>query len=107
MARHFVEARLRDNTPAALVDDATLLTTELAANAVRHSRTDHIELTVEWEDSRVRVAVADGSPVPPTVMHPDLMAPGGRGLQLVDALATRWGFERRADGKVVWFELCA
>jgi anti-sigma regulatory factor (Ser/Thr protein kinase) len=107
MARHFVEARLRECTSPALVDDATLLTTELAANAVRHSRTDHIELSIDWDDDRVRVAVADGSPVPPTVLHPDPLAPGGRGLQLVDALATRWGFERRPEGKVVWFELSA
>jgi anti-sigma regulatory factor (Ser/Thr protein kinase) len=107
MARHFVEARLRESTPSELVDDATLLTTELAANAVRHSRTGRIELSVEWEDSRVRVEVADGSREPPMVLRPDPMASGGRGLQLVDALATRWGFERHAEGKVVWFELSA
>nr|WP_241683430.1 SpoIIE family protein phosphatase [Actinomadura sp. J1-007] len=30
---------------------------------------------------------------------------GGRGLYLVDQLATRWGARPTADGKAVWFEL--
>jgi hypothetical protein len=30
---------------------------------------------------------------------------GGRGLQLVAALAHRWGFRPSEDGKVVWVEL--
>jgi hypothetical protein len=30
---------------------------------------------------------------------------GGRGLYLVDQLATRWGARPTEDGKVVWFEL--
>jgi hypothetical protein len=30
---------------------------------------------------------------------------GGRGLHLVEALATRWGTESSDDEKVVWFEL--
>jgi hypothetical protein len=29
----------------------------------------------------------------------------GRGVLLVDALATRWGVDQRAGGKTVWFEL--
>jgi hypothetical protein len=31
----------------------------------------------------------------------------GRGLQLVDELASRWGIERDTDHKTVWFELDA
>jgi hypothetical protein len=30
---------------------------------------------------------------------------GGRGLYLVDQLATRWGARPTNDGKAVWFEL--
>ena len=30
---------------------------------------------------------------------------GGRGLYLVDQLATRWGSRPTSDGKAVWFEL--
>jgi hypothetical protein len=35
----------------------------------------------------------------------DLEAPGGRGLELLDALASRWGTLAGLDGRVVWFEL--
>jgi hypothetical protein len=30
---------------------------------------------------------------------------GGRGLYLVDQLASRWGSRPTRDGKVVWFEM--
>ena len=30
---------------------------------------------------------------------------GGRGLYLVDQLATRWGSRPTKDGKAVWFEM--
>jgi hypothetical protein len=30
---------------------------------------------------------------------------GGRGLYLVDQIATRWGSRPTRDGKAVWFEL--
>ena len=29
----------------------------------------------------------------------------GRGLQIVDALATTWGVETGSEGKTVWFEM--
>lgn len=89
------------------MDDAALLTTELAANAVRHATVDRFYLTLHCDADRVRVEVADGSLEPPVVLRPDPMATSGRGLQLVDALADRWGFERREHGKVVWFELAS
>ncbi len=30
---------------------------------------------------------------------------GGRGLYLVEQLATRWGSRPTSDGKAVWFEI--
>jgi hypothetical protein len=49
------------------------------------------------------------------VFDPDLRLPrirsagendeGGRGLYLVDQLATRWGSRPTQDGKAVWFEI--
>lgn len=107
MARHFVEARLRGTASPRLVDDAALLTTELAANAVRHATSGCFGLSLSRHGDRVRVEVADASLDPPIVLRPDPMATSGRGLMLVDALADRWGFERRPDGKIVWFELAS
>ncbi len=53
----------------------------------------------------MRVEVADHDPALPVQQHPPAEAVTGRGLLIVDALATRWGVEPAADGKTVWFEL--
>jgi anti-sigma regulatory factor (Ser/Thr protein kinase) len=122
-ARHAVKTRLRDEGLDELTDVATLLTSELATNAVRHARTE-FALAIERDGPRVRVQVADGSADTPragptaradsadaadgTRTGDAPNAPGGLGLAVVTALSSRWGFEqRRGDGKVVWFELAA
>ncbi|EKX65371.1 hypothetical protein STRIP9103_05471 [Streptomyces ipomoeae 91-03] len=46
--------------------------------------------------------------VDPTLVHPSqagALDESGRGLFLVDALATRWGSQPCAAGKITWFEL--
>lgn len=101
-ARRLVETTL-DGCPSSLVGDAVLLTSELVTNAVRHARTP-FEVEVVC-DGAVRVVVRDGSAEPPMVQHPEPDELGGRGLLLVEALATRWGFEANGQGKTVWFEL--
>jgi hypothetical protein len=53
----------------------------------------------------VRVAVYDDDPALPVHRQPDAERPGGRGLHLLDRIATRWGAEPSDGGKVVWFEL--
>ena len=55
----------------------------------------------------MRVEVHDDNPALPTLgPADDEAAESGRGLRLVDALATRWGAEPcPSDGKDVWFEL--
>jgi hypothetical protein len=32
-------------------------------------------------------------------------SPTGRGLHIVEALADRWGVDKTAEGKTVWFEI--
>ncbi len=88
----------------------SLLVGELAANAVRHGRVPgrDFRLRLEAGAHLIRVEVSDASPVlPPTV--PPLSSgedESGRGLFLVDILATRWGAAPRAPiGKTVWAEV--
>jgi hypothetical protein len=60
----------------------------------------------ELRDDRLRVEVYDaGARTAPQRRAHDLEAPGGRGLELVDALASRWGTLGGPEGRVVWFEL--
>jgi serine/threonine-protein kinase RsbW len=84
-------------------DDAQLLLTEVVANGVIHARTPMgIQLTLGPD--LLRAEVSDDSPVVPVRREPD--ESGGRGLLILNALASRWGVLRHLDdGKTVWFEL--
>jgi hypothetical protein len=89
---------------ASLEDVACLLVTELVANMVMHAPSTS-ELVIRRHGDVVRVAVADADPRPPVLRRRSPMAATGRGLALVDALATRWGYDPVGKGKAVWFEL--
>jgi hypothetical protein len=56
----------------------------------------------------VRVEVTDrsGPTVPVLYGDQDVMAEGGRGLQLV-AMFANWGFRRHGDRTTTWFECVA
>jgi anti-sigma regulatory factor (Ser/Thr protein kinase) len=88
--------------------DVRLLTTELVSNSVRHAglgETDTITLMLELSDTRIRVEVRDpGRGFAFPVRPQKLTAEGGRGLQIVAAIAHRWGVERSVP-IAVWFEI--
>jgi anti-sigma regulatory factor (Ser/Thr protein kinase) len=105
-ARRFVEAALADAGLDHLAYAATMLVSELVANAVLHTGTT-IEVVVCPEPDGVRVEVHDGSPQLPVRKHYSNMSGTGRGLLLVERMASDWGSDRTGDGKVVWFELNA
>lgn len=73
---------------------------------VRHvaSRTNLV-LEIRLSEPGLRVAVVDVSATPPTMTVTSGPTAGGHGLQLVAAVADRWGSESHAGGKRVWFEL--
>ena len=86
------------------VDDAVLMTSELVTNAVRHTRTVLL-VVVTIENYTLHVDVTDDDPTLPAPLHRGHDATNGRGLRIVDALATRWGVTPTTDGKTVWFEI--
>jgi anti-sigma regulatory factor (Ser/Thr protein kinase) len=82
-----------------------LLISELVTNAVVHANsTVTIDLAVT-DDGPVHVAVHDESPIHPTPRRNHTDRDGGRGLQLLESLAARWGVEENRTGKSVWFEV--
>jgi len=88
-----------------LADDAELIVTELAGNAVRHVG-GTMELLVTVRDRYLHIAVRDESRVKPRRSLPDQdTGEGGRGLLLVDAIASGWGTSEVTGGKVVWATL--
>ncbi len=101
-ARRFVTEHLAD-----LVADGTLtlLTSELVTNGVLHART-HLRLGVTAGNDCVLVTCGDDDPNgAPTVPPKDDARPSGRGLMLVNAMASQWGVLRSDGGKTVWFTL--
>lgn len=103
-ARAFVEAVLAGAGLDDLAYTATLLVSELVANAILHTGTP-LEVVVRCGDDRVRVEVHDGNPQLPVRKHYSNMSGTGRGLMLVERMADGWGAERTAGGKAVWFDL--
>ncbi len=87
---------------ADLSDTVELLVSELVTNAVRHGAGD-IGLRLIRTGSLLCEVRDDGYDLP-NLRSTDLTAENGRGLQLVTALAERWGAQRTPTGKVVWFE---
>jgi anti-sigma regulatory factor (Ser/Thr protein kinase) len=101
-ARHLVTAWLEARSmPALLVADAALATTELVTNALVHGRPP-IELRLRLESTDVLVEVRDRATYQPRKLRPDETDEHGRGLQIVAALASRWGTRPTEHGKTVW-----
>jgi anti-sigma regulatory factor (Ser/Thr protein kinase) len=84
-----------------------LLSSELLANAVLHGSDDEsIRIEIACTDTVVRVSVTDNLPQRPVVLHPEPVAPAGRGMAIIEAMSNRWGVEpRTSGGKTVWFEI--
>jgi anti-sigma regulatory factor (Ser/Thr protein kinase) len=104
-ARRFVTDTLREwDVPRAKIADAVLLVSELVTNALLHARSaPAVEVTRDGD--HIRCVVLDDSPMVPRRRHYASDAVTGRGIALVETLATRWGSERNGSGKRVWFEL--
>lgn len=89
-----------------LAGNATLVVSELVANAVDHGRHTSFRVIVSRPTvSGVRLGVVDRSRALPVLRTGTDDRDRGRGLILVDALADEWGTEQYRWGKQVWAEL--
>jgi anti-sigma regulatory factor (Ser/Thr protein kinase) len=108
-ARDFTTSTLRDWQLDDLIEEAVLIASELVTNAIRHGRAcsaDQVELAWQRQASRVVCLVTDRSPLPPVIGVADRDAESGRGLQVVEALASTWGWTMLgATSKAVWAAL--
>jgi serine/threonine-protein kinase RsbW len=106
-ARRFL-AGLLDGRPAA--GDALVCLSELASNAVAHSRSGQaggsFTVRVRLDGQRLRVEVGDQGGPWNSAGRRSADEQHGRGLLIVGQLATRWGCEGHSrTGWTVWFEL--
>ena len=107
-ARSWVRASLTHALPAhaaaSVVDDAEIVVSELATNALRARSTG---CAVRWDLDAALVTLsvfddATGWPRPVTAAAEDQH---GRGLHIVAALARRWGVSAERCGKRIWAQL--
>jgi hypothetical protein len=103
-ARAFVTEVLGSWGADVLVDDATVVVTELAANAVIHARTG-FTVTLTRVLHGVEISVEDGAPHVPWPRTPPDDGRSGRGMRLVAGLSAHWGTDLTTVGKTVWAQL--
>jgi len=105
LARKFVRATVTDWNLTGLLDDALLVVSELAANAVTHANSS-LRIRLSLKESALRIDVIDKGAGTPEPQPSSITAEHGRGLHLVSALTSAWGLEAMpGGGKVVWAEL--
>ncbi|MHB9861228.1 ATP-binding protein [Streptomyces sp. YIM S03343] len=106
LARGIVREVLQAWELTAITDDVALVVTELAANAVQHTRANVMRLTLRRIPGGVRVAVIDKSRGRPVRKTLGPGAENGRGLALVAEISHAWGVDELPWGKRVWAD-CA
>lgn len=84
-----------------LSETAQLLVSELVTNALLYGGKGGPTRLRVGVQGTLRLEVTDSSTEPPTPRHAGPDDIGGRGLELVDVLADRWGWNPREDGKTV------
>ncbi|HTU74577.1 MAG TPA: ATP-binding protein [Trebonia sp.] len=95
------------------LDDLLMIVSELAGNAVKHTRSGAPDglFTVDlaWSPDAVRLSVGDQGSGEVPALRPrtaqDEDNETGRGLFLVEALSTGWGTVGNADGHWIWADV--
>ena len=130
-AREFTVATLRKWHLDTLIEDAVVIASELATNAIRHGtpaatgdaadvsgggggrgargrekQSGRVELSWCLQASRLICVVTDQTGTPPALAAGGPEAESGHGLQIVGALAVAWGWTILGTGeKAVWAAL--
>ena len=117
-AREFTVAALHEWQLESLTEDAVVIASELATNAIVHgtpaatrdtakgAERACVELSWCLQASRLICMVTDQAGTPPAMAAQDPEAESGHGLQIVGALAVAWGWTILSTGeKAVWAAL--
>jgi anti-sigma regulatory factor (Ser/Thr protein kinase) len=108
-ARHFVRDCIDEWGLSVSAEETMVLVSEAVTNVVQHVRSE-VTVTVSARGDGLRIEVSDDSPVTPRMAALRPYSETGRGMFLIDALASCWGVDSRncpddTQGKTVWFEM--
>ncbi|MGV9351207.1 ATP-binding SpoIIE family protein phosphatase [Streptomyces spiralis] len=107
--RQFLRDQLHQWNLDTVLDEMEVLVSEVVTNALIHAHSE-VDLRLRALPDRIRVDVRDSDPHPPvptsiiSTSEANQEAESGRGLLIVDALATAWGSSPVGRGKNTWFE---
>ncbi|EDY48207.1 conserved hypothetical protein [Streptomyces clavuligerus] len=102
--RRIGHASLRKWGLRRVADEALLIISELVTNAIENGRGSSVGFSISYTGAIVRIEVADGSHDRPCVRRRGgLYDESGRGLVLIEAIASSWGTSE--DGTRTWCEL--
>ncbi|WP_395105159.1 ATP-binding protein [Actinomadura sp. SCN-SB] len=94
-----------------VVDDASVIISELLSNALRHARplpSGQVRLSWSRKDDMIELSVSDGGANTEPRRGPGTLSSlGGRGLGIVEALAEGWGVRHDEGTTTVWAVLRA
>ncbi|GAA2617096.1 hypothetical protein GCM10010411_60300 [Actinomadura fulvescens] len=94
-----------------VVDDASVIVSELLSNALRHARalpSGQVRVTWSYQGEMLEVAVSDGGAMTEPRRGPGTLSSlGGRGLGIVEALSEGWGVRHEDGATTVWAQLLA
>jgi anti-sigma regulatory factor (Ser/Thr protein kinase) len=103
--RQFTAEALRGwSLPEALIDDGSLIVSELLTNAIQHG-SPPVQLRILRIPTEVTIEVHDTSTSPPRKLNPSPEDLRGRGLAIVSQLASKSGVRADGAGKTVWATL--
>jgi anti-sigma regulatory factor (Ser/Thr protein kinase) len=103
-ARRFVVSTLDEWGLTHLADDVALLVSELVTNVVRHTEAGAM-MRLTRAPLHLRCSVIDDGGNLPHRRHPSPTDQSGRGLLLVETIASSWGSTATAGHTEVWFEV--
>ncbi|MGW7825302.1 ATP-binding SpoIIE family protein phosphatase, partial [Streptomyces puniciscabiei] len=110
IARHFIREQLHSWGFDAVADELELMASEVVTNALIHADSS-VDLRLREYPDHLRLEVRDADPTPPVpapIMaseEANQTSEHGRGLIIVDGLATQWGNSPSGRGKTVWLEV--
>jgi anti-sigma regulatory factor (Ser/Thr protein kinase) len=104
MARFYVQAALSYHDLDTYAEDAEIIASELVTNAIKHATAQAVglELTFLPGAGALAIIVTDPCPLPPVKRTPSAEAEHGHGLNIIEALSTRWGWRPQGPGKTVY-----